>query len=192
MTCRKLCWSVRNFTALSKFFPSRSLRIWRHVAVATWDMVPHSSSKWDAYDAWQADGTDGQMYFTLNGAYLALSEGLKDLGDVGGEAHVDQHHLRELHEGRDKSEFKIFFFCRVWFVVLCHNLNSSCCYPTLIRLVSLVSGEATFGKEPPSQDENHEDDLLQNPRPLLGFHRDLKFSHSRISTKCRVFESSKS
>ena len=25
--------------------------------------------------------------------YLALSEGLEDLGNVGGEAHVDEHHL---------------------------------------------------------------------------------------------------
>ena len=48
------------------------------------------------------------MYFTLNGAYLALSEGLKDLGDVGGEAHVDQHHLRELHEGGISQDYKSY------------------------------------------------------------------------------------
>ena len=36
--------------------------------------------------------------------YLALSEGLEDLGNVGGEAHVDKHHLRELREGK-RDEF---------------------------------------------------------------------------------------
>ena len=35
---------------------------------------------------------------------LALSEGLEDLGNVGGEAHVDEHHLRELREG-ERDEF---------------------------------------------------------------------------------------
>ena len=34
--------------------------------------------------------------------HLALSEGLEDLGNVGGEAHVDEHHLRELREGEDR------------------------------------------------------------------------------------------
>ena len=40
------------------------------------------------------------MYVT----HLALSEGLEDLGNVGGEAHVDKHHLRELREGK-RDEF---------------------------------------------------------------------------------------
>ena len=35
-----------------------------------------------------------------NVTHLALSEGLEDLGNVGGEAHVDEHHLRELREGK--------------------------------------------------------------------------------------------
>ena len=49
---------------------------------------------------------------------------------------------------------------------------------SFIRLVSLISREPTLGKQPPPEDENDEDDLLQNAGPLLGFHRNLEFSYS--------------
>ena len=45
-------------------------------------------------------------------------------------------------------------------------------------MASLVSGEAALGKEPPPEDENHEDDLLEDAGPLLRLHRNLKFTHS--------------
>ena len=45
-----------------------------------------------------------------------------------------------------------------------------------VIVASLVSGEAALGQEPPAEDENHEDDLLEDAGPLLRLHRNLKFT----------------
>ena len=45
-------------------------------------------------------------------------------------------------------------------------------------MASLVSGEAPLGKEPPPEDENDEDNLLEDAGPLLRLHRNLKFTYS--------------
>ena len=66
-----------------------------------------SGKGWKGSHAFPSPSTK-QPHQTIRSLYnvthLALSEGLEDLGNVGGEAHVDKHHLRELTEGK-RDEF---------------------------------------------------------------------------------------